>query len=103
MSSGSDCVVCLGIGSVGVEGGATGVVTDGHHCCMQWHASMSASIADEKSRSSSSSVHCSSIDVGDCWVGFVVVGGIVGVSIIVAGIRCCMCLHALAIASSSDG
>jgi len=43
-----------GVGSVRGGGGATVVATDGHHCCMRLHASTSASITNEKSRSSSS-------------------------------------------------
>jgi len=101
VARGSGCVGCLGVGSFGEEGGAI-VVTNGHRCCMRLHASTSASITDEKSRSSSSELHRGSVGIRDCWVGIVAVGGVVGVAVSVAVDRRCMCSHASAILSSSD-
>jgi len=96
-------VCCLGVGLVGGGGGATIVMTVGQHCCMQLHALMSSLIADGKSKSSLSQVHHCVRGIGDCWVGVIAVGGMVGVTSIVAvSHHCCMHSHALAIASSSN-
>jgi len=88
---------------VGGGWGAAIIATIRHHCCMQSHALMSALIANEKSKSSLSQLHHCIRGLGDCWVGVIGVGGMVGVTIVVAtGHHCCMHLHALVIASSSD-